>query len=262
MEDETPLERMLRDAWQEPGLRPAFYKRLMESDVIVPVLAAVDQMSQGTIDAGTAIQVISLVRQDGRVLIPFFTSPTRLFEASPQGERCVVIPVRQLFEGRPDMHFFINPGSAWGREFSPWDVRSLLKTSGIAVTERVGTNLEKDVTLREPEQMPDLVLAALRTLYARNFDIRAAYIAERCGPDADEQGRMLIVVDLVDGGDQVRALRDTGTVITESRESDEPSFGVAVLRRDDSQASRYFQEQATPFYTIGLAGSITAALKL
>jgi len=259
MDEETPLERMLRDAWREPGLRPAFYKRLMESDVIVPVLAKEAEVTNGRLEAGT-IQIVSLVRTNGPLAIPFFTSPARLFEASPGGERCVVMPVRHLFEGRPDMHFYINPGSAWGREFCPWEVKSLLTTSGMAVVERQATSFA-EATLREPEHGPESVLTALRTLYARNFDVRAAYIAERCDPNADKDGRLLIVVDLVDGGDQVRALRETGTVITESQEAAEPSFGVAVLRHDDSPVSRYFREQAKPFYTIGLAGSIAAALK-
>jgi len=40
-----------------------------------------------------------------------------------------------------------------------------------------------------------------------------------------------------------------------------PRFAFAVLPRDDSKVSRYFLEEAVPFYTIGLAGSIAAAFK-
>ena len=66
---------------------------------------------------------------------------------------------------------------------------------------------------------------------------------------------------LVEGGSQVRALRDAGTVLTEMVEPGMPRFGIAVLPRDESPIARYF-ERAAPFYTIGLAGSIASALNV
>lgn len=255
---ETPLERMLRDAWHEPGLRPAFYKRLLKSDVLVPVQPRDGQGLTGKIDAGEALDVITFVRNDGVDVIPFYSSPEHLFRASPAGEKCVVVRVRNLFEMRPDMHFHLNPFSVYGREFSPLDTSSLLKTGGIAATERVWIPYTQEANLREPDNPPEVVLSALRVLFARNFEIRAAYIAQRCEPNPDAE-ELLVVVDLVEGGSQVRALRDAGTVLTEMVEPGMPRFGVAVLPRDESPIARYFQ-RAAPFYTIGLAGSIASAL--
>lgn len=261
MATETPLERMLRDAWHEPGLRPAFYKRLLKSDVLVPVQPRPGQVVSGKIDAGETLDVITFVRNDQVNVIPFYSSPEHLFKASPAGEKCVVMRVRELFESRRDMHFHLNPYSVYGREFSPLDTRSLLATGGITVTERYWLPNAKQAALREPTRVPESILSALRVLFARNFDIRAAYVAERCEPELDGE-ELLIAVDLVEGGDQVRALREAGTVIIELVEPGMPRFGFAVLPRDDSPVSRYFLEQAKPFYTIGLAGSIAAALEL
>ena len=67
-------------------------------------------------------------------------------------------------------------------------------------------------------------------------------------------------MDLVEGGSQVRALREAGTMLTEMAEPGTPRFGFAVRPRDDSPIARYFQ-QVKPFYTIGLAGSIASALR-
>jgi len=128
---ETPLERMLRDAWHEPGLRPAFYKRLLDSEVLVPVEAQSEQLRTGKIEAGGLLHVVTLVRKDQVGVIPLFTSSKRVFEASPGGERCVVAIVREIFESRPDMHFYLNPYSRYGREFSPGDVQWLLATGGV-----------------------------------------------------------------------------------------------------------------------------------
>ena len=260
MQEKTPLERMLEDAWREPGLRPAFYKRLLESMVLIAVQPRPGQVHDGVIGAGENLAVISLVRTDGVEVIPFYTSPGRVFEGSPMGERCVTMTARVLFEMRPDTHFHINPFSPYGREFTPWEVRSLLGTGGIAVQERIGIPDSDD--LGPPQQVPERVLEALRVLFARNFDVRAAYLAQRYGPAAHEYGTLLITVDLAAGGDQVRALREAGTVISEVDEPGMPTFSVAVLPRDGSAISRYFLEQATPFYSIGLAGSIAAALKM
>jgi hypothetical protein len=259
MATETPLERMLRDAWHEPGLRPAFYKRLLKSDVLVPVQPRSGQVVGGKIDAGETLDVITFMRNDQVAVIPFYSSPEHLFKASPAGEKCVVTRVRELFQMRPDMHFHLNPFSVYGREFSPLDTRSLLATGGIAVTERIWIPNAQEANLREPDRPPRAVLDALRVLFARNLEIRAAYIAQRVEPEPDGE-ELLVVVDLVEGGSQARALREAGTVIIEMVEPGTPRFGFAVLPRDDSPIARYFK-QVTPFYTIGLAGSIAAALR-
>lgn len=258
--DETPLERMLRDAWHEPGLRPAFYKRLLESHVYVPIRPRPGQGPHKTIAAGETVDVITFVRHDGIEVIPFYSSPQHLFKASPAGEKTVVFRVRDLFECRPDAYFHLNPYSTYGREFTPLDTRSLLATDGIATTERFWMADAKEAALREPTRAPERILSALRVLFARNFEIHAAYVAERCEPDLDGE-ELLIVMDLVEGGDQIRAVREAGTVIAELGEAGMPRFGVAQLPRDGSAVSRYFLEHAKPFYTIGLAGSIAAALK-
>ena len=261
MYGETPLERMLRDAWREPGLRPAFYKRLLISEVLVPVQAPPEQVLDGVIAAGAKLDMITLVRSDNTVAVPFYTSPERLYEGSPTGERCVVMTVRELFESRHDLHFHINPFSTFGREFTPWEVRSLLDTAGIATVERTWAPHTEEAHLRAPRELPEVVLQALRVLFARNFEIRAAYVAERYGPGAEEKGALLIALDLAEGANHVRALREAGTVITESWLSGMPTFGVVVLPRDGSAVSRYFLEQATPFFTIGLTGSIASVLR-
>jgi len=255
---EIPLERMLRNAWHEPGLRPAFYKRLLKSDVFVPVLPDPGQGQSGRIGAGEILKVIALVRADQVEVIPFYSSAEHLFKASPAGEKCVVIRVRNLFESRPDAHFHLNPFSIYGREFSPSDARSLLATGGIVVTERVWVPYAEETDLKEPQNPPQAILSALCVLFARNFEIRAAYIAQRCEPKPDRE-ELLVVLDLVDGGSQTRALREAGTVVTELVDPGMPRFAFAVLPRDGSPIARYF-ENAMPFYTIGLAGSIAAAL--
>jgi hypothetical protein len=260
MATDNPLERMLHDAWHEPGLRPAVYKRMLDTAVYVPVEPRPGQTLDRPIPAGETLDVIALTRIDGIGVLPLFTTPEHLFAAFPAGARCVLMKVQDLFRTRPDMHFHLNPYSVYGREFSPSDTRSLLATGGIAVTERIWVPYAEETDFKEPDNPPQAILSALRVLFARNFEIRAAYIAQRSQPKPDRE-QLLVVVDLVEGGSEKRALREAGTVVTELVEFGMPRFAFAVLPRDGSPIARYF-EQATPFYTIGLASSIAAALKL
>lgn len=99
-------------------------------------------------------------------------------------------------------------------------------------------------------------------LHARCGGIVRVECQKRLGvAGAEEKGALLIALDLAEGANHVRALREAGTVITESWLSGMPTFGVVVLPRDGSAVSRYFLEQATPFFTIGLTGSIASVLR-
>ena len=123
---ENPLERMLRDLGRQPELHPASYQRLLVSEVIVPVQVSAEHLPHRKIPAQSLVQVITQVRADGVGVIPFFTSPERLFLWSPTGERCVMMFVRELFESRPDMQFCLNLGSHDEQQFTPSQVQALL----------------------------------------------------------------------------------------------------------------------------------------
>ena len=257
---ESPLERMLRDAWHEPGLRPAFYKRMLDTALYVPVQPRAGQTPDRAIPAGERLDVITFTRVDGIGVIPFFTTPEHLFAAFPAGARCVLMPARELFRTRPDMDFHLNPFSIYGREFSPRDTRSLLATGGIGVTEHIWVPYAEEGNLKEPVDPPQAILSALRVLFARNFEIRAAFIAQRSQPKPDRE-ELLVVVDLIEAGSETRALREASTVLAELTEPGMPQFAFAVLPRDGSPIANYFKD-AQPFYTIGIAGAIASALKV
>jgi len=260
MQAETPLERMVRDAWHEPGLRPTFYRRLLDSDVLVPVQPCPEHVATGVIGAGARLNVITLVRQTDRVgVIPFFTSPERVFEGYPAGERCVQMRVRELFEARRDMHFHLNPFSKYGREFFPHEVSWLLSSGGIAPLEQIELEGTEALSLRTPRQITEPVVSALRVLYARNFDVLAAYFAE-C-TDAASGVKFLVLLDMKEAGDAALVLQDTGTVVNEVVGAGSSRFAVALLPRDGSAPSPILDD-ATPFYRMGLTGSIASAARL
>jgi hypothetical protein len=122
----TPIERMLRVAQLESEKLLLFHRKLLASEVLVPVLAPPDRVRRGTVPAGELLNVITLVRADGVEALPFFTSPEKVFRWQPTDAHCLVMYVRELFESRPDMHFCLNPTSPEGREFTPTEAQALL----------------------------------------------------------------------------------------------------------------------------------------
>jgi len=123
---ESALERMLEEEPGDAAWLAQFHKQLLESEVLVPVKVQGHDADLTTIPAGSDLNVITLSRTDGVDVIPFFSSSGRLYQWSPTGEECVLLTVRELFESRPDVHFWLNPYSQGNREFTPSLVSALL----------------------------------------------------------------------------------------------------------------------------------------
>lgn len=119
-----PLERMLGATERKPERIARLYQQLLTLEVLVPVLAP--QVTQGKVPAGEFLDVITLVRTDGIEVLPFFTSPEKVYRWQATGAHCVVMYVRELFESRSDMHFCLNPVSRDGLEFTPTEAQALL----------------------------------------------------------------------------------------------------------------------------------------
>jgi hypothetical protein len=240
------LEELLREAHREIGLRPEFYQRLLDAEVLVPVETPLPG-PRGTIPAGTTLAIKTLIRrEDGVGVIPFYTSPRAVYDGHPLGEKCVIIPVRELFESRPDMYFHINPFSRFGREFYPREVASLLRTGQIDDSMDMEIVADENVVLSAPASPPVELLRALSLLYSRSQpQVRAAFIAECRHPDSEIPATLLIGIDAET--DEEQALRSSSDVVREY-ESRGPIVDLAVISGSDSKIARYFFSEAKPFY--------------
>ncbi|WP_018973888.1 SseB family protein [Rudaea cellulosilytica] len=126
---ESTLEQMLQEVPRDAAWLKRFHNQLLESEVLVPVKIQPHEVHRRMIPPGSDLNVITLSRSDGVDVIPFFSSSDRLYQWEPRGEQCVLLTVRELFESRPDMHFWLNPHSQGSREFKPSLVSVLLKGS-------------------------------------------------------------------------------------------------------------------------------------
>ncbi len=123
---DNPLERMLQETRRDPARRRRLFRQFLDSQVLVPVSAQHHRLGLEAIPADSDLNVITMVRSDGVGVIPFFTSPTQLYQWSLAGAQCVVLSVRELFEGRPDMYFQLNPRSPDEEEFTPSEAQGML----------------------------------------------------------------------------------------------------------------------------------------
>jgi SseB protein N-terminal domain len=95
--------------------------------VLVPESGKIEPGPDGnaTIPEGTKLNVASAER-DGQRFFPLFTAPSRA-RAWFKGDH-IVAPdkTRDLFGRCPDVPFMLNPGSDFGKEFTPREIARLL----------------------------------------------------------------------------------------------------------------------------------------
>jgi hypothetical protein len=129
-EPENDIERMLMRAAAEPAERPGFARALMDAEIFVVLVPEGGPIVPGpngnvVIPEGTTLKAPSAMRGDEK-LLPFFTAPSRA-RAWYKGEH-IVAPerTRDLFGRYPDAPFILNPGSDYGKDFMPGEIKRLL----------------------------------------------------------------------------------------------------------------------------------------
>lgn len=256
MNAQTPLERLLQAATHDVGLRPAFYQCLLSSDVLVPIARHLHPGSQ--VAAETTLHVWTLQRFDGVAVIPFYSSRATAYDAPGGAEKYAVMPVRELFQARPDMPLHLNPFSPFGRSFDSDEVRQLLTTGMVGgATEEHLIPDDGSLGLGQPENVPDAMLAALRVLYARHFAVKAAYLAQLSR--AGSATSLLIAIDC-DSDVLERVAQESATVITDTWPGNLP-VDVTRLEHDGSTLAGYLAHVA-PFYERGWGARFTPARSL
>src|SRR5882757_1495703 len=149
-EPENDIERLLMRASAEPAARPGFARALIDAQIFVVLVSDGGPIVPGpdgkvTISVGTKLTLPSAMRGEER-LIPFFTAPSRA-RIWFKGDH-VVAPdrTRDLFERYPDAPFLLNPGSDYGKEFTPGEVKRLLAG-------KFGDEADEVITLPAGEQV-------------------------------------------------------------------------------------------------------------
>ena len=189
-EPENDIERMLMRAAQEPPERPAFARALMDAEIVMVLVPEAGQLQPGPdgnaiVPEGTRLTLPSAMRGEQR-LLPFFTAPSRA-RAWFSGDH-IVAPdrTRDLFGRYPEASFVLNPGSDYGKEFTPAEVKRLLAGHFEEGAETITLPAGEQLLLGHPSDVPNELISALSREFSADKSIRGAWLmlAARAGhPD-------------------------------------------------------------------------------
>lgn len=108
-EPENSLEALMQAAGKDPGIVPAFYRALLDTEIYV--LTPEAPMKPGRRRSLKFQEKINIatVEFQGMQWHPAFTSKKRISDYLKEPETCLGAAARNLFEMLPDSNFWLNP---------------------------------------------------------------------------------------------------------------------------------------------------------
>jgi len=194
-EPENDIERLLMRASAEPAERPAFACALMDAQIVLvlvpdgPITSGPD--GNAVIPEGTKMTLPSAVRGEER-LIPFFTARSRAQAWYRNDHVAVPERVRDLFARYPGAPFVLNPGSDYGKDFTPGEVARLLAGDfDLSGPQTVTTKAPEQIMLAHPKEIPTALIEALAHEFSALKSVRGAWLMLAMQGGQPEQSWML-----------------------------------------------------------------------
>jgi SseB protein N-terminal domain len=108
-EPENSLEALMQAAGNDPGVAPAFYRTLLDTEIYVLIPETPIQRGRSrSLKFQEKINIASVEFQ-GMTWLPAFTSKKRISDYVKKPETCLGAAARNLFEMLPDENFWLNP---------------------------------------------------------------------------------------------------------------------------------------------------------
>lgn len=254
---EKYLEKLLRQAADEPAHRPEFYSVLLGSIIYVIGDTGKNSTESGKVDleAGSKINIHNWKMQDGSPVIPFFSSLGMLQESIDSELSYLALPSKSLFEMTLGTTLFLNPQSDYGKEFTPYEVEQLLNhESSQKLIQRV-IEKETQVLLGQPENYPAEMINSLTKLLKKHKNVKRAYLALMHDASIDEKPHLIIGIEA--DGDIETIINEVGNVASDSAPDDE-TVDLFQIQLNESGISQYFVESSKPFYEQSLGKKISS----
>jgi hypothetical protein len=193
---ENDIERLLMRASAEPAERPAFARAIMDSQIFVVLVPDADHPivpgpdGKTVVAEGTTLSLPSAMRGEDK-LIPFFTTPSRA-RIWFKGDHIVAPDLtRDLFARYPGAPFVLNPGSDYGKDFTPPEVQRMLAGQFDDGPQTIVTQAPEQILLAHPKEIPTALIEALAREFATVHSIRGAWLMLASRASEPEQSWML-----------------------------------------------------------------------
>jgi hypothetical protein len=143
------------------------------------------------IPEGTKMILPSAVRGEER-LIPFFTARSRAQAWHRNDHVAVPERTRDLFARYPGAPFVLNPGSDYGKDYTPGEVaRMLAGDFDLSGPQAVTTQAPQQIMLAHPKEIPTALIEALEREFAGVKSVRGAWLMLAMRAGESEQSWML-----------------------------------------------------------------------
>ena len=192
---ENILEELLLVATVNEAARPDFYRALLGEEVLL-VLAPQEGQEPGeaVLEEGQQIQL--QVLQDNK--IPIFSSVARMSDGGVDSGPItwVRLPGHAFFSMTQGQDIVLNPFSPAGKLLPADEVAAMLSGQ---LTQPGGLPPDAQVTLSQPENLPEGLEDSLRAFGATVPTIRAIYLAQMAlANDSSQPTRLLLAFDTTD----------------------------------------------------------------
>jgi hypothetical protein len=239
------LERLLMSAGTDPAARPAFYRALPEHELFIVTEGPLPEREQSIVVGENATMEIRMIDIDGTLHAPVFSSVERIATVAPRVLGYVAMAGRavlSMLRGKP---LVMNPGSEYGKIFTPEEVESILDGSIFNAQETPDVG-GKNILLGQPKDYPHHVTEPLRRFLSTRREVKAAYLAHAFIADVDKAPHTLIGLDVA--GDWQRVVEEAGIVVREVVKPGEIIDFVRLSPNASDTIGRYLQQNTAPFY--------------
>jgi hypothetical protein len=251
------IENALAEAIRDPGARPEFHRLLLDSDVYVVTANSQEELRKGSL--GSVALKLVLYESSGEMIVPFYTSAEKLEAVLKQHPGWVRLNARDFFRMVSKAKSVLNAGHAQQWTFCPSDVAALLERP--VVNAVVLDPMESELLPPSRDAVPETVLAALRSFYAKHAGIRAAYVlvgrARAAG--SDDQALVVIEMDVAEGLSEV--VEGTPIVLQQTEGARRNLFNLVTLVPGEITPVRKFIESVAPSPFYRRAGEGLAAAR-
>lgn len=242
------LENLLMLAMNEPAQRPAFYRTLLESTVLVLTDNTAPQ-GEVVLEAGSPLSLQVWEKQDGTRALPFFTSLAALQRAIEGEHPFLALPARVLFEMTQGTELFLNPKNEYGKEFTAQEVALLLQDGGVNKPQERVVEAGHEYLIGQPEHYPAAMVDALTTLFSQRKPMRRAFLALIHDKAQDEQPNLLVGLEVEGATEQEieDLIQEAGSVASEAL-GDNEAVDFCLVSEKERGISHYLIQHTQPFY--------------
>lgn len=243
-DSQNDLERALILAAKDPAARPAFIRKLVESQLLIMQVGPIpSQPGTRVAQTGESIKIRS-IDWNGKPHIPVFSSLLRLQQSIREVVSYLSMNALDLMRTTAGADLILNPGLAYGKEFTKEEIKSILDGSIWQPQERWQAEKSTGVLLGQPANYPSELVAALSRYFEETKEVKKAYLAHFSNPARNEKAHTLIAIEVTSNWESVAA--GAGMVAQGVRVPDPPVDFLQL--QGTGGVADYFIHRCKPFY--------------